>query len=58
MVPVDHPLYPTFLNKYVRFDEGEHDDMLDADDIVRRLILQNLSTVILQQSTARPLIQK
>ncbi len=39
MVPVDHPLYPTFLNEYVSFDEGEHDDMLDADDIVRRLIL-------------------
>jgi len=39
MVPVDHPLYPTFLNEYVSFDEGEHDDMLDADDIVRKLIL-------------------
>jgi predicted phage terminase large subunit-like protein len=24
MVPVDHPLYPTFLNEYVSFDEGEH----------------------------------
>ena len=46
MVPVDHPLYPTFLNEYVSFDEGEHDDMLDADDIVRRLILQNLNEYV------------
>jgi phage terminase large subunit-like protein len=40
MVPVDHPKYPTFLNEYVSFDEGEHDDILDSDDIVRRLILK------------------
>ena len=46
IVPVDHPLYPTFLNEYVSFDEGEHDDMLDADDIVRRLILQNLNEYV------------
>jgi hypothetical protein len=39
MVLVDYSLYPTFLNEYVSFDEGEHDNMLDADDIVRRLIL-------------------
>ncbi|MGA2675654.1 MAG: hypothetical protein ABSE83_02005 [Methanobacterium sp.] len=39
MVPVDHPHYDKFLNEYVSFDEGEHDDMLDADDIARRLIL-------------------
>jgi hypothetical protein len=30
---------PLFLNEDGSFDEGEHDDMLDADDIVRRLIL-------------------
>lgn len=40
MVPVDHPKYPAFLNEYASFDEGEHDDILDADDIVRRLILK------------------
>ncbi|MGP8190472.1 MAG: hypothetical protein ACLQG5_11215 [Methanobacterium sp.] len=39
MVPVDHPHYDKFLNEYVSFDEGEHDDILDADDIARRLIL-------------------
>ena len=39
MVPVDHPHYNKFLNEYVSFDEGEHDDILDADDIARRLIL-------------------
>lgn len=39
MVPVDHPKYPAFLNEYVSFDEGEHEDILDADDITRRLIL-------------------
>ena len=46
MVPVDHPKYGAFLNEYVSFDEGEHDDMIDADDIVRRLILQNLNECI------------
>lgn len=47
MVPVDHLfLYPIFLNEYVSFDEGEHDDMLDADDIVRLLILQNLNEYV------------
>lgn len=40
MVPADHPKYPAFLNEYASFDEGEHDDILDADDIVRRLILK------------------
>lgn len=40
MVPVDHPLYPVYLNEYISFDEGEHEDILDADDIVRRLILK------------------
>jgi predicted phage terminase large subunit-like protein len=41
MVPVDHPKYMTFLDEYVSFDEGEHDDMLDADDIARRLIMNS-----------------
>ena len=46
MVPVDHPKYGAFLNEYVSFDEGEHDDIIDADDIVRRLILQNLNEYV------------
>jgi hypothetical protein len=34
------------LNEYVSLDEGEHDDMLDADDIVRRLFLQDLNEYV------------
>lgn len=39
MVPVDHPKYSAFLNEYVSFDEGEHDDIIDSMDIAKRLIL-------------------
>jgi phage terminase large subunit-like protein len=37
MVPVDHPKYGAFLNEYVSFDECEHDDIIDAYDIVRMI---------------------
>lgn len=39
-VPIDHPNYPFFIDEYSNFDEAEHNDMLDAGDIVRRLLIQ------------------
>lgn len=44
-VPIDHPEYSHFLDEYTSFDEGEHDDILDADDIARRLLIQHKPSI-------------
>ena len=42
-VPIDHPIYDTFLEEYTGFDgtgQGIHDDIVDSMDITMRLIFK------------------
>lgn len=38
-LPVDHPQTTNFIDEYLLFDDGEHDDMLDSGDITMRLLI-------------------
>lgn len=39
-IPIDHPNIEQFLSQYGEFDEGDHDDILDSDNICDRTIIK------------------
>lgn len=39
-IPADHPDLDSFLDQYREFDEGEHDDILDSDNICSRTVIK------------------
>lgn len=38
-IPIDHPNLEMFLKQYREFDEGDHEDILDSDNICSRTII-------------------
>lgn len=38
-IPIDHPKLEMFLQQYREFDEGDHEDILDSDNICSRTII-------------------
>lgn len=38
-IPIDHPRLDMFLKQYREFDEGDHEDILDSDNICSRTII-------------------